>query len=85
MVGWVFFSCGTYWGGPGNVVMAKRVDKEIHPLWLRKNQAVQRMKRSDGRIQRLPWTEQVEQQEGRDALVQRNSAAFRLKEDKSEL
>lgn len=62
--------------------MAKRVDKEIHPLWLRRNQAVLRMERADGRVQRLAWTEQAEQLEGIDALVQRNSAAFRLKEDR---
>lgn len=60
-VGFPHYHPGTYWGGPGNVVMAKREQKEIDPLRLRRKQAVPRMEGADGRVQRLAWNKQAEQ------------------------
>lgn len=60
-VGFPHHHPGTYWGGPGNVVMAKREQKEIDPIRLRRKQAVPRMEGADGRVQRLAWNKQAEQ------------------------
>ena len=42
---------GTCWGGPGNVVMVKREEKEIHLLRLSSRQGVLRVEGDDGRVQ----------------------------------
>lgn len=55
-----FFSCGTYSGEPGNVAVAKRQEKKVHPFGLRRKQAVLRMEGADGAVQRLAWSEQAE-------------------------
>lgn len=55
-----FFSPGTYWGEPGNVAVAKRQEKKVHPFGLRRKQAVLRMEGADGAVQRLAWSEQAE-------------------------